>query len=260
MVASPKTIVIIGGAKRIGEQCANLFVDNGWHVFLADTDHKALDAIKEELKDKVDTIAPPNISTNMALNNILSGALSAFGHIDSVCHIPDIPKAKKFSDTKLDEFDEKLLAPARAITAATRLFSDQMIRQMNELDPTEAKACNHSFIQVFALSAIYGDPEAYTQHASQSLALAAAKAPTIDLAANRIRTNAVVAVRPRAENEEPWLKQRTPLGRHSFAEEISETVLFLAKEGSANITGQSIVLDGGRSNLNGIYEKNGFSE
>ncbi len=254
MVASPRTLVIIGGAKRIGEHCANAFTKDGWNVFLADTDAKALAAIKDDLKDKVDTLAPSCISTNMGLNNILSGAMSAFGRVDTVCHIPKLPAAKRFSDTKLDEFEEKIIAPARSISAAIRLFSDQMVRQMENMEPTEAKTANPSFIQVFGLGALYGDPGTYSQHVAQSMALAAAKATTIDLAALRIRTNAIIAVRPRAENEEPWLKKRTPLGRHSYAEEISAAALFLANEGGANMTGQSIILDGGRSMLNGIYD------
>lgn len=256
MAASPRTLVVIGGAKRIGEQCARHFSSNGWSVFLADTDAKALEVIKETLKDKVDTLAPSSISSNMGLNNILSGAMSAFGRVDAVCHIPELPEAKKFTATKLGEFEEKIIAPARSITAAIKLFGDQMVRQMKDMDPSEAKEENPSFVQVFGLGALYGDPGAYSQHVAQSMALAAAKATAIDLAAQRIRTNAVIAVRPRAENEEPWLKQRTPLARHSFAEEISAAAYFLTNEGAANMTGQSIILDGGRSTLNGIYVPN----
>ncbi|MFC7292510.1 SDR family oxidoreductase [Hirschia litorea] len=250
--SSHPTLVIIGGAKRIGNVCARVFSQQGWSVFLADTDAKALKAIKETLGDKVDTLSPSTITTNIGLNNILSGAMSAFGHVDAVCHIPELPPAKNFGDIKVGEFEEKIIAPARSITAALRIFSDQMIKQMEDMDPAAAKTANPSFVQVFGLGALYGDPGAYSQHVSQAMALAAAKAATIDLAAQRIRTNAIIAVRPRAENEEPWLKERTPLGRHSFAEEISQAVAFLTSDGAANMTGQSIILDGGRSTLNGV--------
>ncbi len=260
MVASPHTLVVIGGAKRIGEQCAHTFIKNNWNVFLADTDSKALNTIQESLGDKVDTLTPASITSKMGLNNILSGAMSAFGRVDAVCHIPELPPAKNFLETSVGDFEEKIIAPARSVSAVMRLFCDQMLKQIDDMDPADAKFANPSFIQIFGLGALYGDPGAYSQHVAQSMALAAAKATAIDLAAKHIRTNSVIAVRPRAENEEPWLKDRTPLARHSFAEEISEATHFLASVGAANMTGQSIVLDGGRSTLNGIYSADAFEK
>ncbi len=253
MATSPRTLVIIGGAKRIGNECARTFIKQGWSVFLADTDAKALASIQDTLGEKVDTLSPSSIATNIGLNNILSGAMSAFGRVDAVCHIPELPPAKNFTEVNIGDFEDKIIAPARSITAALRIFGDQMVKQLEDMDPADVKSANFSFVQVFGLGALYGDPGAYSQHVAQSMALAAAKATTIDLAALRIRTNSVIAVRPRAENEEPWLKERTPLGRHSFAEEISQAAAFLTGKGAANMTGQSIILDGGRSTLNGIY-------
>ena len=59
-------------------------------------------------------------------------------------------------------------------------------------------------------------------------------------------------MRPRAEGREPWLKDRTPMGRPSLAEEIAETAAFLASPNSAIITGEAITLDGGRRFLSGL--------
>ena len=64
--------------------------------------------------------------------------------------------------------------------------------------------------------------------------------------------NAIIALRPRAEGREPWLKDRTPMGRPSLAEEIAETACFLASPNSAIITGEAITLDGGRRILSGV--------
>ena len=57
---------------------------------------------------------------------------------------------------------------------------------------------------------------------------------------------------PRAEVEESWLKKRTPSGRQSHAEEVADAAYFLAGDGGANMIGQSIIMDGGRSYLNGV--------
>ena len=80
------------------------------------------------------------------------------------------------------------------------------------------------------------------------------KAAAIELAPEAVRVNAVIALRPRAEGREPWLQERTPMGRPSLAEEIAETATFLASPNSAIITGEAITLDGGRRFLSGLIE------
>jgi NAD(P)-dependent dehydrogenase (short-subunit alcohol dehydrogenase family) len=69
-----------------------------------------------------------------------------------------------------------------------------------------------------------------------------------------IRVNAVSAIRPRAEKNELWLKARTPLKRAALADEIAEAVGFLASPGAAIITGETLIMDGGRLQLGGTLD------
>ena len=59
-----------------------------------------------------------------------------------------------------------------------------------------------------------------------------------------------------ALREEPeWrsaIEAATPLGRIAPATEIVETVQYLASDASAFVTGQVLVIDGGRSLLDGV--------
>jgi NAD(P)-dependent dehydrogenase (short-subunit alcohol dehydrogenase family) len=81
----------------------------------------------------------------------------------------------------------------------------------------------------------------------------------IEYAKRNIRVNAInpgvidtgmnVRNRERATDQDAWLERSmsvTPMGRMGTGNEIAETVLFLASEQSAFITGIGLLVDGGR--------------
>jgi len=78
------------------------------------------------------------------------------------------------------------------------------------------------------------------------------KALAVEYAPYGIRSNAIVAIRSRSEEIEPWLKERTPLGRAVRSREIADTAFFSTSAEAGFITAHSFVLDGGRSALNGL--------
>ncbi|MEM6625738.1 MAG: SDR family oxidoreductase [Pseudomonadota bacterium] len=251
MAQSAGTAIVLGGAKGVGLACARAFVNAHWSCLLADRDAKALAAAVDELGGGL-AIYAGELDARIGLRNALAAVLEAHGRVDVVIHIPDLPGVAEFLDVDSECFEDKATAAAKDVTAAIRIFAAQMLSQGASegrvaLDPRTA-----SFIQVFGTSAISGDPGRYLESASQSMALAAAQSAALELTRHKLRSNAIIAVRPRAERDEPWLKQRTPLGRHSHAEEIGEAALFLASSAAANMTGQTLVLDGGRSRLNGV--------
>ncbi len=252
MSADTRTVVVIGGARSIGGRCARVFTREGWNCVLADTRQKHLNEVSDEIGSDKLTAHHGVLDTELGLRNVLAGALEAYGRIDAVIHVPDLPNQGTLLDGKSGDFEECVIAPARAVTSAIRLFARQMLDQDRLSTETARAVHGHSFVTIFGMAAVAGDPQMYSQTASQSMALAAARATTLELAEHGLRINAIVAVRPRAETDEPWLKQRTPLGRHSHAEEIAETSFFLSGPGAANMTGQTVMIDGGRTMLNGL--------
>jgi len=107
---------------------------------------------------------------------------------------------------------------------------------------------------VLSMSARLASPGRFAESISQAAIEAVVQASAVELAEARIRVNAISAIRPRAEDDEPWLKIRTPLGRAALADEIAEAVGFLASPGAAIITGETLIMDGGRLQLGGTLE------
>ena len=78
MALTPLNVVVLGGARSIGVQCARVFTKAGWTCFIADPDSEQLTDIKDELDDKVDVWAG-DLNDPLGLRNVLAGALEAFG-------------------------------------------------------------------------------------------------------------------------------------------------------------------------------------
>ncbi|MBB34628.1 MAG: short-chain dehydrogenase [Hirschia sp.] len=253
---SSSNLVVLGAAAGVGGQCARAFTRAGWTCFIADSDVRALEDLQDELKEKIGHYAG-DLDTTLGLRNVMAGAMATFNRIDAVVHIPNIPEGGGLLDSEAAYFEESVVAPARSVTAAMRMFAAQMIeqRKQEEQDELEATPRANCFVQILSMAAVAADRRRYIQSASQSLALAAAQSATLELSDVRIRTNAIIAIRPRAEREEEgWLAERTPLGRACHAEEIAQTALFLSSPAAANMTGQTVTLDGGRSRLNGVMK------
>ena len=260
MAAKLRTAVVLGGARSIGGQCCRAFTAAGWGCFLADSNQRHLNEVVEELGGERFGVYHGDLSSLLGLRNVLAGVLEQFGRVDAVVHIPDLPERGALFDGESGDFEECLVAPARAVTSVYRLFGQQILKQDQLSTEVDPEPQGHSFVTVLGMAAITADEGCYSQSISQSMALAATKSAALDLAKYKIRANAIVAVRPRAETDEPWLKQRTPLGRHSYAEEIADAALFLCGASAANMTGQSMVIDGGRTLLNGIIAQPGAKD
>ena len=260
MSETTPNLIVLGDSAGLGGQCARVFVSEGWTCYVGDNDPRPLTALKEELGKRVDHYSG-DLHTMLGIRNVLSGAMESFKRVDAVIHVPALPDdATGFLDIDNKIFEESLVAPARAITASMRLFAEQMLKQMTYERESEDAAKRlmrpYCFVQIFAMAAVAGDRGKYLAHAAQSMALAAAQAPVLDLASVQIRSNAIVAVRPRTPRDDrDWLPKRTPMGRPCHAEEIARSAYYLTTPQAANMTGQVLRLDGGRSRLNGIWEE-----
>ncbi|MCL1794746.1 MAG: SDR family oxidoreductase [Oscillospiraceae bacterium] len=99
----------------------------------------------------------------------------------------------------------------------------------------------------------YGGLKAAMERACKSMAL--------DLSPYGIRVNCIApgAIwKPDKDGnypETPFLKKSIPLGRTGYTKDIGEAAAFLAGEGSAYMTGTTMLIDGGLS-LPGLWEQN----
>ncbi len=104
-----------------------------------------------------------------------------------------------------------------------------------------------SIVNISSIEGARGEPGLYGYVASKWGVRGLAKAAALELAPHNIRVNAVLPglVRTRMAILIPDDSLQIPLGRGASSAEVSTSVVFLASDESAYITGTDIVVDGG---------------
>ncbi|MEO1292062.1 MAG: SDR family oxidoreductase [Pseudomonadota bacterium] len=197
------------------------------------------------------------------MNNLFAATLDAFDRVDTlVTTATDFERANPL-DLSADALERVLASNVRSAFMLTRIAAAKMIAQA---ETAEAGMAPGSIVHVSSLSGRIASNEI----AAFSISCAALDQLTrtfaIALAPHGIRVNGVAPGGVMTEGlrqgltELPDLRQsliaRTPLNRIGEASEAADAVLFLASEAASFITGQVLVVDGGRSVLDPLAATN----
>lgn len=252
-MSAPVT-AIIGLGREVGTAIARRFDESGHKLMIADPNAAKLEKALSNLTDT--TVSHHcDLHTTLGLRNCLAATLEAHGRVDNVLFIPPIPKAASLADLEMERMDKSLARSTRGAILALRIFSQQFIAQQDEPSPTlERIRQNGTFTFILSLASRQGNPGQFSETVTQNAVLGVMRAGALELASHSIRCNAVTALRPRAEANEPWVKTRTPLGRAALADEIADAALYLASPQAAIVTGEALTLDGGRMALGGVLD------
>ncbi len=252
-MATPVT-AILGLGREVGPAIARRFHEEGHHVIAADPDKKRVAQAREALPEEV-ILSQADLDTEMGLKNALTAALERFDRIDNAVIVPRVAEPDTLLEFDDDVFEQATMKALRGAALAMRLFATRMRAQEDTPSSGMERARQMGTITfVLSINARLGEPGRFTDSITQSAVLGAMRAGALELAEDGIRANAVVAVRPRAEETEPWLKQRTPLGRAALADEVADAALYLSSPQAAIITGATLMLDGGRSILSSVLD------
>lgn len=244
--------VLLGLGRTVGEAIVQRFLDEGHEVLAVDPNPKQLSELQKTVGDKAERLQSP-IHSRLGLKNALSAAREAFGRIDHVIAVPRLAEPDLALSLDPTEFDEAMLETVRASVEILRVFSSAMLEHRRDPGSSVERAKQvGSFTFVLSLATLISQKGHFTQSVTQHAVYGVIKAAAVELAPLGIRTNAVIALRPRSEDQEKWLKSRTPAGRAAIAEEIAESALFLSQPSISIMTGQAVVLDGGRQRLSGL--------
>lgn len=248
----PPSVVILGIGRGTGLACAHRFADAGWSVMVVDGQRKTLDHAEGDL-GKQACYLHEDQTTKLGLKNALSGTLEQFDGVDAVLHVPAFPDAGALTEMDMSKFSDALQKTTLAAMMAGQVFGAEMIREIKEHESnTERPPHPKSFLQILSIAASRSDPGEAALSVTHGSLLSVMRALSVEFAPYSIRSNAVVANRPRSSQIKPWVKERTPLGRNAKAKEVADAALFASSSSASFVTGQALVVDGGRSVLNGV--------
>ena len=270
-----RVTVIVGLGTDIGIAIARSCLEAGESVLVADTSEKRVAAAEGALEGPVVVRHEAEFS-QIGISNCLKAAVEAYGRVDHLVHIPPIPRRDTLASVEIDRLAERMSALTVSATTTLRLFSEVMTEQEPFDDGTIRRLPQRgAFTFVLSLTSLVADHWRFSETVLQNAVIGVMRAGAVSLAPQRIRVNAIAAIRPRAERrglvasedrgsdsegveaaefevEADWLKLRTPMGRAALADEIAQTVRFLNSDDAGFITGEVLRLDGGRGVLNGV--------
>lgn len=242
--------VVTGSSRGIGRAIGEALAEQGARVVISSRDMAACAKVAGDINqkhgDERAMAIPANISRKQELENLVEQTKARFGPIGIlVCNAASNPYFGPLSEISDDQFrkilNNNVIANHWLITMTTP--------HMKELG-------GGAVVIVSSIGGLYGSAQIGAYNISKAADFQLARNLAVELGPHNIRVNCIAPglIRTdfaRALWEDPVrLKktcERTPLGRIGEPEEIAGAAVFLASKAGAFMSGQAIVIDGGRT-------------
>ena len=237
---SGKTAIVTGAGRGQGAVEAALLAEAGAKVMLCDVLVEEGEAQAEALRTEGHDarFLPLDVTSEADWDTVVSAVNAWTGRIDILVNNAGIINRKTIADMSVAEWRKVLDVNATGAFAGLKAVLPLMV-----------ETGGGSIINISSNSGFSGhyDP-AYT--ASKWALRGLTRTAAMEYAEKGVRVNAICPglIVTDLNRGSPHLKPMiamTPMQRSGEAEEVAQLVLFLASEGSAFITGEDFVIDGG---------------
>ncbi|MET8802888.1 glucose 1-dehydrogenase [Streptomyces sp. NPDC004546] len=242
-----RVVIVTGAARGQGEQEARLFVEEGARVVVADV----LDEQGEVLAKRLGALyVHLDVGREADWAGAVAAVKRAYGRIDGLVNNAGILRFNSLVDTPLDEFMQVVQVNQVGCFLGMKTVAPEM-------------ADGGTIVNTASYTALTGMAAVGTYAATKHAVLGLTRVAALELAARRIRVNAIcpgaidtpmsnpARLDPDADPEEmsraldELYRKLVPLGRVGQPEEVARLALFLTSADSSYITGQPFVIDGG---------------
>ena len=255
-----KVIVITGAGMGLGLSVAKELASQGANLVLVDYNDKALEDAKEEIAEahpdsKILTVVA-DVSSEEAVKNYVDEAVKAFGRIDGLYNNAGI-EGKQASIT---EYDVNIFKKVIDINLMGVYYG------LRYVIPVMQKQKFGRIVNAASVGGIRGVLNQMPYVASKHAVSGMTKNAALEYGKDGILTNAIapgailtpmVAEAFREVNPadpkaaEAEYAQRNPTKRLGLPHEVAKVVAFLLSEDNGYVSGQTIAIDGGESNIYG---------
>lgn len=239
--------LITGGGTGIGRAIAELFAREGASVVLSGRRAEPLQETVHQIRRDggVATFARGDVTRADRVEMLVQAAIYNFGGLDILVNNAGFRASGTILDTDERRWDRVL---------GTNLKGPYLVSRLAV--PAMRQRGGGSIVNIASSSGLTGVRGAAAYSAAKGGLVSLTRSMALDLAADRIRVNAVCpgAVDSPSSREapegggEPILAEAArlaPLGRAGTPEDVARLVLYLASEESGWVTGAVIPVDGG---------------
>ncbi len=260
---SGKTAIVTGAASGLGLAIARHLIDKGVRVMLADADEAKLSAEMGEAAqgDGPVRLFPGDLTRKLTLVNLVSATVEAFDRIDILVNASRRCQISELLNPDADQVETLWQQNVLSSLRLSQLVAKRMIQVAEATEHPEPGAIG-SIINFSSVAAVRVQPELLAYSMASAAVEQMTRTLAVALAPKGIRVNAVSigsvmsASLQTALKAAPGLRERiesgTPLGRIAAPDELVETIQYLASDASRFVTGQVLVVDGGRGLLDAV--------
>ncbi len=251
-----KVAIVTGAASGIGEACALTLAREGAAVVVSDVDATLGKGVVERIKQSGGkaVFVLHDVRDDSEWPGVIAEAEKRFGRLDIMVANAGIGIAGPLVEMTLADWQRQ-----QAINL------DGVFLSIKYAVPAMRRAGGGSIVLMSSVAGLRGAPGLAGYAATKGGVRLLAKSAALELAADRIRCNSVhpgiiatpiwnklSAGSPSSRRNAPIdprerAAQVVPLERAGEAQDIANGVLFLCSEAASYITGQELVIDGGRT-------------
>jgi NAD(P)-dependent dehydrogenase (short-subunit alcohol dehydrogenase family) len=222
-----KVAVVTGASSGIGQRTAELLAARGARVALFARSMEKLQAIA---KGNVSMLAVQgDVADLAAVERLFATTESRFGHVDVLVNNAGMIDPANLVDTTLEQWERMFAVNVRGVFLACRRALPSMIeRRMGAI------------VNVASISGVPGlekFPGWVSYCASKAAVIGLTEALAVEVKAFGIRAN---SVSPGSVDTEMWSEASGGAPASMTADEVAETILFLASARSRPINGQDL--------------------
>jgi 3-oxoacyl-[acyl-carrier protein] reductase len=245
-----KVAVVTGAASGFGAGTAELFAAQGAGVVVADISDEAGEAVVESINTSGGraVYVHADVTSRGDAKRMIQSAKDLGGGLDILVNNAGYShRNKQFSDVTDEEFDKVYDVNVKAVFIA-----------IQEALPVLRERGGGCIINTSSTAALRPRPGLAVYCSSKGAVSNLTKALAVELAPDKVRVNAIcpvigetgmletfMGVPDTPENRKKF-EATIPLGRFSTPNDIAQTMLFLASDDAAFLTGVALEVDGGR--------------
>ncbi len=244
-----KVAIVSGGRRGIGRAIVLALAEAGADVAVCDriVDDGELEAVAEEVKrlGRRCLAVKTDITQKADIDNLVQRVASEFGAIDILVNNAAMNIRAPLLELREDGWDKVINTDLKGYYLCSQAVGRQMVEQKGG-----------SIVNIASTAALKAEPQMGAYCIAKAGVVMLTRVLALELAQYNIRVNAIAPYMVKTKFSQPlWsdpetLKQieaEIPLGRLAEPGDITGSVLFLASDASAYITGHTIILDGGLS-------------
>jgi 3-oxoacyl-[acyl-carrier protein] reductase len=247
-VTDPKPLagrvaLVTGGTRGIGLAIARLLADDGASVVVSGRDPGRLESAAKELEalGASALAVAADAGKREDADRLVEATRERFGRIDVLVNNAGITRDQLLVRMKDDDWDQVMDTNLRGVFLMTRAGAKVMMRQKSG-----------RIVNMTSTAGAMGNAGQANYSAAKAGVIGLTKSTARELAHWNIQVNAVAPglietdmTAGISEEAREGLLRQVPLKRMGGAREVAEVVRFLAGDGAAYITGQTLHVNGG---------------